>query len=223
MIEAKHLRFWRGHIKTDITYTEFQKGLSTIFVPMTANLAKSPAKLISYHPVLFSEKNFLQFKWPAEIALVEYENEIDYRSFRETEEGKKYSNAHWDYFERSSSRSAVAENYVDQVDYDKAYYIESEQNPDLKNSTTFIKVYNRDTAVSDADWIEEIKNHITRTKSKSPRAVVILVDKNYVMEYSFWSESQDQFDPEFEKVSSLFFNHRILPGQNLLPDQGLKF
>ena len=223
MAEAKYIRFWRGHIKTGMQYSVFQKGLSDIFVPMTANLAQTPAKLISYHPVLFSEKNYLQFRLPAEIALVEYDNERDYRIFRETEEGKKYSDAHWDYFERAKSRSAVAEAYADQVEFDKAYYIESEQGADLKNSTTFIKVYNREPVLSDADWIEAVKNHLLRMQSKAPKALAVLVDKNYVIEYSFWKELQDQFDPEFERASSLIFNHRILVGSELLPDQGLKF
>lgn len=223
LAEAKYLRFWRGHIKSGMDYSYFQKGLSEIFVPLTANLAKSPAKLTSYQPVLFSEGIYKTYKLPAEIALVEYQSEQTYQAFRSTAAGQDYSRKHWDYFEQSESKSAVASEYVGEIEFEKSYYAARDNIFKVQKLNSFIKVYIKESNISSERWIESIKSHIARLQNKNSEALIFLATKNYLMEYSLWERPQDVFDPEFEQTSSLIFNHELQEGLELKPDAGLKF
>lgn len=223
LAEAKYLRFWRGHIKSSMSYSDFQKGLSDIFIPLTANLAQTQAKLKSYQPVLFSEALYKTYNLPAEIALVEYESEETYRAYRSTPAGEDYSARHWDYFERGSSRSAVAETYSGQIEFEKSYLLSRTSDFKVQNLNSFFKVYVKEKNISNERWVEAIKAHLARQQNRNAEALIFLATPDYLMEYSLWSVNQDVFDPEFEETSSLIFNHELIVGTELKPDAGLKF
>lgn len=223
MAEAKYLRFWRGHIKTAMDYSQFQKGLSELFIPLTANLANTPAKLTSYQPVLFSEAIYKTYKLPAEIALVEYQSEQTYQAFRSTPAGQDYSRKHWDYFEQSESKSAVAIEYAGEIEFEKSYYIARDENFKVQKLNSFIKVYVKEPNISKEFWVESIKAHLARLQNKNSEALIFLATPSYLMEYSLWEKPQDVFDPLFEETSALIFNHELQEGLELKPDAGLKF
>lgn len=223
LAEAKYLRFWRGHIKSGMDYSQFQNGLSEIFIPLTANLAQSPAKLTSYQPVLFSESIYKGYKLPAEIALVEYQSEQTYQTFRSTPAGQDYSRKHWDYFEQTESKSAVAIEYTGEIEFEKSYYTARDNKFKVQKLNSFIKVYVKESNVSNERWIESIKSHIARLQNKNSEALIFLTTATYLMEYSLWEKPQDVFDPEFEQTSALIFNHELQEGLELKPDAGLKF
>jgi hypothetical protein len=223
LAEAKYLRFWRGHIKNGMQYSQFQKGLSDIFIPLTASLAKTPAQLTSYQPVLFSEQTYKTYKLPAEIALVEYQSEQTYQAFRATAEGQDYSRKHWDYFDPSSSKSAVANEYTGEIEFEKSYYIARDEKFKVQKLNSFIKVYVKESNISNERWIESVKSHLARLQNKNSEALIFLATSEYLMEYSLWEKPQDVFDPEFEQTSQLIFNHELRKGTVLKPDAGLKF
>ena len=223
LAEAKYLRFWRGHIKNGMPYSQFQKGLSEIFVPLTASLAHTPAQLLSYQPVLFSEATFKNYQLPAEIALVEYQSEQSYQNFRSTAAGQDYSGKHWDYFDKSGSQSAVASEYSGEIEFEKSYSIFRDEKIKISKLNSFIKVYVKESFVSNERWIESVKSHIARMQNKNSEALIFLVTADYLMEYSLWEKPTDVFDPEFEQTSALIFNHQIRAGLELKPDAGLKF
>lgn len=223
LAEAKYLRFWRGHIKSGMPYSQFEKGLSEIFIPLTANLANTPAQLTSYQPVLFSEATYKTHNLPAEIALVEYQSEQTYQAFRATPAGQDYSRKHWDYFEQSSSKSAVANEYSGEIEFDKSYFISRDDKFKVQKLNSFIKIYVKETHISNERWVESIKSHIARLQNKNSEALVFLATAHYLMEYSLWEKPQDVFDPEFEATSALIFNHELRKGLELKPDAGLKF
>lgn len=223
LAEAKYLRFWRGHIRSGMDYSQFQKGLSEIFVPLTASLANTTAKLTSYQPVLFSEAVYKTYQLPAEIALVEYQSEQTYQAFRSTSVGQDYSRKHWDYFQQSESKSAVASEYVGEIEFEKAYYVARDNKFKVQKLNSFIKIYVKESNVSNERWVESIKFHIARLQNKNSEALIFLATANYLMEYSLWEKPQDIFDPEFEQTSSLIFNHELQEGLELKPDAGLKF
>ena len=121
--EASFLRFWRGFPKGELSLQQFNSALNDIFLPATAALAKTTANLISYQPLLLPEYLLETEKLPVELALVEYASEAEYRSYRETEEGQAYSNLHWNYFEKSTSKSTVPTAFAGVLESEKAYLL----------------------------------------------------------------------------------------------------
>lgn len=223
MSEAKYFRFWRGEIKKGLTYSEFQKGLNTLFVPATGALAQSPAQLISYQPVLLSQVLFQRYALPAEIALVEYASEKTYLNFRSTSEGQHYGQIHWDYFDRQKSASLVPQKYDQSLEFNKAYWHGLKDDFSVAANFSFIKIYMREKPISGSRWLDGITQHVERVSAQKPEALIFLVNEDYVLEYSLWATGADRFDPHFEAVSQLILNSQLFDGRTLQPDSGIKF
>ena len=223
MSEAKYFRFWRGEIKTDLPYVEFQNGLNTLFVPATGALAQTPARLVSYQPVLLSQSLTQRYNLPTEIALVEYESEQTYQNFRSTPAGQHYSRMHWDYFDQQKSRSLVALKYNSTLELNRAYWHSLKNDFSVASLYSFIKIYSREKPISAGRWLDGVTQHLERVSAQNPEALIFLVDEDYVMEYSLWSTGADRFDPHFEAVSQLVLNSQLFEGRILEPDTGIKF
>ncbi len=139
---ATFLRFWRGFPKSEVSVEQFEDGLNQIFLPATAALAKTPAHLISYQPLLMPTELLQNENFPIELALVEYASEAEYRAYRDTVQGQAYSNLHWDYFDKSASKSTVPISFQGTLENDKAYLIGTDI--DWNAGPTFFYVFPND-------------------------------------------------------------------------------
>ncbi len=174
--EASFLRFWRGFPKSELSLDQFNADLNDIFLPATAALAKTPAHLISYQPLLLPVDLILTEKLPVELALVEYASEAEYRSYRDTQEGQAYSNLHWDYFEKSTSRSTVPTQFTGVLESDKAYLIGNQIN--WNSGPSFFYLFR-----NDASTMEKIAQALLLSEKNGFKGVV-LVAPTYVMMYA---------------------------------------
>jgi len=142
--QAAYYRFWVGYKKEDVTQDHFQNGLNSSFFGETIRVGKGKG-LISYQPAILDGKGGK----PSEVALVAYESVAKYNEIRNTPAGKAYGEMHWDYFDKTKSKSAVPEEFHGSLEDGHAYDLF----PDFsswKNAKTFVKVSKTKNIVSDS-------------------------------------------------------------------------
>lgn len=242
--EASFFRFWRGSVKPGMEYTDFQQGLNTLFVPATAALKHTPAELKSYHPFLFSPES-MALGFPSEIALVEYDTEDKYLAFRATEEGKKYGDMHWDYFDKANSKSLVPVPYINQpLEFEKAYAVFNSSSQTFSERSIFLKVIKRTSLTPDQEWKDQVAKHIQYLNQQRVVSQVVLLTSDYYMEYTKWESLEDKYqsdsntiitivDPVYGPVDliqdslieaqEVIIDSYLKPGSLLQPDAGLSF
>lgn len=174
--QASFLRFWRGFPKDATALEQFKNDLNVIFLPATGALARTSANLISYHPLLLPQYLIESEKLPVEMALVEYASEAEYRAYRETAEGQAYSNLHWDYFEKATSKSTVPSEFTGALENEKAYLLG--KNIEWNHGPTFFYLFK-----NDAQMAVRLTKELSFMQ-KSGFKGVVLVAPAYVMIYA---------------------------------------
>lgn len=193
MAHANYFRLWRGEPKKEISYAQFQDGLNSIFVPATENLKHSIARLKSYHPFLLNEAMSKSEEIPTEIALVEYESENSYKSFRTSPEGVRYGNLHWDYFNKEKSKSLVPVAFIGQeIEFESAYSFTRSSTLSFASAYTFIQIIKRTESFSDYEWKECIRGHLDFISYQNVVSVIFLATKDYYVEYTLWNSVNDK-------------------------------
>lgn len=195
--DASYLRFWRGEKRVDLTAEQFQTGLNSGLLPATGKLAETSAKLFSYYPALI-KSDLVEKGLPSEVALVEYESEASYKSYRATAEGQGYADLHWDFFNKAQSKSLVPEKYVGTIEIEKAYDIVGGEFNKADEASSF-RTYQRPVNLSNEEYISFVKSHIDQVSKSNPNAFVLLVAQNYIMEYVKW-DNQGNKIPAGESV-----------------------
>jgi len=222
---VKYYRFWRGSPKSEISAKEFKNGLNQIFLPKTAQLSGTPAKLISYAPVLLPKQllNSNQF-FPSEVALIGYPSKDDYLSFRKTSEGREYSDLHWEYFDRSQSSSLVPEAYCGSVEFKHAYDV-MDTDVNWSHGSGFFRVFGCKQETSMECFLSRIKKHIDRLKSQSPEALVVLVVQDYILEYSLWKNPPSEYVKRLgdDDVFTIFMNVPLIQDRLIEYGKGLQY
>lgn len=178
--QASYHRFWVGYKKPEVSAAKFSKGLNTVFFQKTIQTGKGKG-LLAYQPYLIKKNDI----FPDEIALVTYESEAKYLEIRATAEGKAYGEMHWDYFVKEKSKSTVSEAFNDALVIDAAY----ELNPDFKNfQTSHTAVYFY--VINNPQRLVSLKKEFERLrKDKHVMDSVILVKKNYAIEYRIFDQA----------------------------------
>lgn len=215
---AAYYRFWRGEKLATINHSQFETLLNTRLLPGTARLFDRPSGLQQYMPFLFTANQNEGQGFPSEMALLEYNDEATYLTYRATEEGKQYGDLHWEMFEKTRSGSLVPQPYQQAVELEKAYIVK----PGLEwnKGLVFVRVYLRDHRFSDTEYLNSIQEHIdfNMNVSTSPRnpegpeAFILLVAQNYVVEYIQWKSQDlanaaeetavDHFDPATGQIET---------------------
>lgn len=181
---ASFNRFWVGSKKKDVTTPAFLNGLNKIFFKDTINVGKGRG-LLSYQPYITEMKNNV----PDELALVIYESEEKYKAIRSTPEGQKYSDLHWGFFDKESSKSTVSQPFTGELHEGYSY----ELNPVFKEwqtTNTTVVIYSR---VTDTDLIGlakkfgELKNNVSIENS------LLLITKEWIIEYRMQKNDKSKF------------------------------
>ena len=89
-------------------------------------------------------------------------------------------------FEKSTSGSLVPELYQGTVKIEGAYDLVGKE-VDWNGGMSRFKVYSRSGSFSDAQYLQSIQDHIEHMTQSGPSAAVILVARDYVLEYSLWN------------------------------------
>ena len=191
--QASYFRFWRGYMQEEMTSQEFTRALNSKMLPETGKLASTSAQLLSYHPVMPTLKNISRYDLPHEMALVEYESQESYNTYRNTRNGRAYSDLHWDVFSRGTSKSAVPETFRGALEFGKSYQIVTAANSWNNYDVTF-NIYVRKAGVSDSEYALALRGHLEKQKKPRPAGLIVLIDRNYMLE--FVANGDNYFKPQ---------------------------
>lgn len=212
---GEYVRFWRGEMRSDISQEDFVAGLNHGLFPATAELAKGESKLLSYQPVLASDLA-RGANIPAEVALLQYESESTYKTFRQTAEGIHYGNMHWNYFQKDSSKSLVVEPWTGSVEIEKAYFL-GQMGVAWNQGLTTYRAFARSAGMTDESYLESVNNYLVGTKGESNRSSVVLVAQNYVLEYVHQlNESESIFNLGLDSLQSTVLSKSKLVDEKIL-------
>lgn len=220
-LSKNYYRFWRGNIANGMTENDFKQGLNKIFIPETVKQGLGHG-LVSYLPVLIHRTNTKKI-FPDEIALVAYESEEVYRNIRMMPNGTIYERLHWDYFEKSKSKSLVPEIYQDRVDVEKAYDLLG-SNTNWQNGKVQFLV--RKWKVDFNDEVKkEIKDYFKMIKSKAKnigiKSHLVLISKIGMYEYILYDKSNHPIAMNRISLDHLdTFMNIVLKNNNLPIDFG---
>ncbi|MBC7690849.1 MAG: hypothetical protein H7222_03715 [Methylotenera sp.] len=183
---AQYYRFWRGVQRPDLTSSQFEKGLNEKLLPATGDLFRTSVGIKSYQPVLFGKALTQLGHFPSEVALLTYKSEEAYQAYRATAPGQAYGDLHFEIFQKDGSGSLVPELYRGTVKLEAAYDLVG-RDVDWNQGISQFKVYSRSGRFSDAKYLSSIRDHIEHVTEFSPKAAVLLIAKDYVLEYTLWS------------------------------------
>jgi hypothetical protein len=185
------LRFWRGYKIPTLSDESFINGLNQIFIPMTANLGQSKTSMQGYLPVI--TPLLPQLDIADEFALVVYGSGDKYLEFRNTDEGKNYSNAHWDYFSREKSKSAVVKKYVKNslLELGNAYAFTDYQGAWDVGYSRFM-IVERNKNISDEEYLKNAGRwlYYENNEGDGHLAHVALIEKDYIAVYDLWTDEE---------------------------------
>lgn len=176
VIAAPYYRFWRGEKLKQMPEITYMNRMAKDFVPMAPKLFPAlDSYLVAIPPKGLGVD---------EVALLAYTNEEEYLSGRSTQEGRGYSDAHWELFERENSKSLVPGILDDKVEANKAYDLLN-TNPDWSQGETYFFMGKKKDNLSTVDFLSQVDKHVRSVrKGFSPvgmKGYVVLIteDREY--------------------------------------------
>lgn len=188
---APLIRFWRGFKLSAMSDQALIDGLNQTFIPWTAGLGTTRAGMIGYLPVIPPQLNT---GIADEFALVVYESEDQYKAFRATPDGQRYSEAHWNYFDQSTSKSAVAHPLGASVEFGNSYIVTPYSGRWDVGYARFTMIQ-RAAGLSDAEylkkaraWLRGANNEGVDDDGSGHYGRIALIENDYVATYDLWSD-----------------------------------
>lgn len=179
-----YYRFWVGSKKPELPVEKFDEVIRDRFVRATIKTGEAGG-LHGYLPVLLAKpKDATGSTTPDEIALVVYQDEPTYRALREGAVGSVYGPLHFDYFDRSSSKSAVPELYKGEVKVNGAYDLSNAKVNWQKGHPLFSFSPKDSNGTVSADSVKLYLDRINAEKNKlGISGYTVLVGDGYLIEY----------------------------------------
>lgn len=187
---APMVRFWRGYKLDALPMESFVEGLNRTFIPWTASLGTARTSMVGYLPVI--SKQHGGDRVPEEYALVVYASDAKYREFRDTPEGQKYSNGHWDYFDKTLSHSAVATPFHGHVTAGQAYDLTGYSGRWDVGYARFTLI-RRASPSNDAEvvkWLSEQNVEGVDENGHGHLGRIVLVEADSIATYDLWSDRE---------------------------------
>lgn len=191
---ADYFRVWQGFMRADLTREQFLSNFPP-FMKETVDLYQGQA-LVNYIVVLppSDRPNYI----PDEFALVALTSKQNYERIRATPEGQKYLAHHWDFFDKSISKSADPlvnyeldrpTNLVHNRSYDM---IGKSIDWALGYNTVFIGT--RKTDLDGTQFLNHLKKHIELTKAvmtpKGLQGYILIANEQYEIAYLNWDSKE---------------------------------
>lgn len=134
---------------------------------------------------------------PDEIALLTYSSEEDYMRIRNTDEGRAYGAAHWEIFNRETSRSIVPESMEripESLETRKAYDFSGKKIDWSQGHNTFF-IGLRKNKFSAERFLERLRFHVTLAQAAFSglglRGYIVITDDNYEMAFMNWDSEKN--------------------------------
>ena len=204
--EATYFRAWQGFKNPKLTQDSFLQVLPQ-FMKETVDLYRDHA-LVNYI-VIIPPKNKPTFI-PDEFALVALTSKDDYQSIRQTTEGQKYGERHWDIFNKENSKSAdpmidftaelpntlVHNNSYDMIgtpiDWSRGY------------NRVYIGI--RKSSLTSIEFLKKLSAHAAMFKRtmipKGVKGYVLIANNDYEVAYVNW-ESEKSHDDAYQTAGGI--------------------
>lgn len=183
---APYYRFWRGEKLRHLNESRFMNILARDFMPQAPKLFPHlESYLVSVPPIGTGVD---------EVALLAYTNEEEYLRARNTPEGRGYGDAHWEIFERETSKSLVPKPLIGRIEAENAYDVLN-RDVQWEKGATFFYMGERREGLSTSHYLREIDKHVKAMRKefggRGMNGYVILVteDREYAW-MNFDSENQ---------------------------------
>lgn len=205
---ARYYRVWQGFQRPDISGTQFLDELS-VFMKDTAQIYEGRA--LNNYIVVIPPKDSPAFL-PHEFALVALTSEAAYRQIRGTPEGKRYSNRHWDIFDKAQSKSApfvvYDESRVKKLEHNVSYdMFGGPLNWSQGHNVVFVGI--RKPEVSKQDFLARLQNHIELARDvmapRGLRGYIIIANENYEVAYLNWNSKRNHDQAVESEAGKLVF------------------
>jgi hypothetical protein len=199
---AGYYRVWQGFKKIELSQEEFKRELPQ-FMHDTVELYRDRA--LNQYLVAIPPKNKPDFV-PDEFALVALTSEEAYKEIRQTPEGQKYSDRHWDIFNKENSSSAKYHIFhsegITQLENNHAYDMFGTPLDWTKGHSMFYLGLRKDK-VSKKEFLKRLKKHVELAhgnfKLLGLRGYIVIANEDYEVAYMNW-ESEAHMN---EAMSSL--------------------
>ncbi len=189
---APYYRFWRGFKLPAMSYSQFATGINETFIPRTARIAEVGG-LVSYLPVLTAQPETKPTFVPDELALVAYESQEAYKKYRATPEGQQYSDLHWTYFDRPTSKSLEPAPFAGTLALEQAYDVLGSDAHWTKGRAVY-RLSLRRAGESDSGYLQGLQKRITdrrdRLVKNGLKSYLVLVAADYVIEFELWASDR---------------------------------
>ena len=202
---AGYYRVWQGFKQESLDQKSFMGELPA-FMKDTVDLYGG-AEALNQYLVVIPPKNKPDFV-PDELALVAITSEQKYQSIRATPEGRKYSERHWDVFNKDRSKSAKS-----MIDYfaEKPARLEPtvayrmfDSTIDWSQGYSLIYIGTRKKDVSPENFLTRLQAHIElAAKTMGPLGLngyLVTAHENYEVAYLHW-DSQKAHDQAVSSAS----------------------
>lgn len=213
--EASFNRLWVGMKKKDVTAAQFLNGLNQTFFRDTIVVGQGRG-LLSYQPYITK----MEAHVPDELALVVYESEEKYRAIRSTPEGERYSTAHWDFFEKDTSKSTVSVPFAGELAMGSAYELYPDYN--WMRGKTIVSIYETE---KNLDLKKLAEKFADRKKEPGVKNSILLVTEKWLIEYTSFGATNLRFKNLAHKLERSELPLKKLQELNGLvgPGQGVNF
>lgn len=181
-----HYRFWQGFRQSKLSAQSFAAKLNQGFIPETLKTGRGKG-LSAYLPVLpkLDKPKYI----PDEVALVVYNNRSEYLKLMRSKQGRKYKRSHWQLFKKRKSRSRIPVKFAKVVTVGYAYDL-FRKRLDWHQQYIFMNIYIRKSHITRHQYQKALATYLSWMKQLNKdglSADLMLVQKNYVIEYQAWS------------------------------------
>ncbi len=198
---ANFFRVFQGFRNTEMSKETFAQELPK-FMQRTVDLYE-PVNLLSNYIVVIPPADKPSFI-PDEFALVALTNEEGYRTVRATPEGMAYSEDHWTYFNKVTSKSAPYELDTEQALVHNQAYDLSPAPLDWSKGHTVFFLGTRKAGQSPEQFLAKLRSHITLAKNNlTPlglKGYIVIANDNYEAAYINF-ESKEAMDAAFAQAA----------------------
>jgi hypothetical protein len=204
--EATYFRAWQGFKNPKLTHGAFLQELPK-FMKETVDLYRDRA-LVNYL-VIIPPKNKPAFI-PDEFALVALTSKDDYQSIRQTTEGQRYSERHWDLFNKENSKSA--DPMIDFTAELPSTLVHNNSYDMIGTPIDWSRGYNRvyigvrKSSVSNIEFLRKLSTHASMFKRtmipKGVRGYILIANNDYEVAYVNW-ESEKSHDNAYKTAGGI--------------------
>lgn len=193
--QAQYFRVWQGFQRVDLSCEEFL-GQLPAFMKETVDLYKETA--LNNYIVVMPPQNRPSYI-PDELALVALSSKEEYQRIRATPEGQRYTERHWDIFDKNKSQSV--QHFIDYSNerpielVSNSAYDMIGQKISWASGANFVFIGTRKVGLSPQEYLSRLQSHVEMAKAvmgpKGLRGYIIIANENYEVAYLNWDSKED--------------------------------